>query len=122
MRLECVWLEVGILIFAISKVEVKGQERFLMRKTGHERQTVARAAAVVMVVTVLSKLLGFGREAALAAVFGATRVTDAYLVAMVIPGLLFGAVVYALMCRALRVWEMAYALNLLRRLKAHIAR
>ncbi|KUK31010.1 MAG: hypothetical protein XD63_1736, partial [Thermoanaerobacterales bacterium 50_218] len=32
-----------------------------MRKTGHERQTVARAAAVVMVVTVLSKLLGFGR-------------------------------------------------------------
>lgn len=63
-----------------------------MRKTGREKQTVARATAVVMVVTVLSKLLGFGREASLAAVFGATRVTDAYLVAMVIPGLLFGAV------------------------------
>jgi len=67
-----------------------------MRKPGQTRQTVARAAAVVMVVTVLSKLLGFGREASLAAVFGATRVTDAYLVAMVIPGLLFGAVMTAI--------------------------
>ncbi len=38
-------------------------------------------------------------------------------------GLLFGlgAVVYALLCRALRVREMAYALNLLRRLKAYVA-
>ncbi|KUK31006.1 MAG: Integral membrane protein MviN, partial [Thermoanaerobacterales bacterium 50_218] len=33
-----------------------------------------------------------------------------------------GAVVYALLCRALRVREMAYALNLLRRLKAYVAR
>ncbi|HAA89976.1 MAG TPA: hypothetical protein DCE07_05325 [Peptococcaceae bacterium] len=67
-----------------------------MRKPGRGRQTVARAAAVVMVVTVLSKLLGFGREASLAAVFGATRVTDAYLVAMVIPGLLFSVVMSAI--------------------------
>lgn len=33
----------------------------------------------------------------------------------------FGAVVYALLCRALRVREMAYALNLLHRLKAYVA-
>ncbi|GEA17226.1 murein biosynthesis integral membrane protein MurJ [Moorella sp. E306M] len=56
------------------------------------KQTVARAASVVMAATVLSKLLGFGREAALAAVFGASRVTDAYLVATVIPSLLFAIV------------------------------
>jgi len=33
-----------------------------------------------------------------------------------------GAVVYTLLCRALRVREMAYALNLLRKLKTHVAR
>lgn len=56
------------------------------------RQTVARATAAVMAATVVSKLLGFAREAALAAVFGASWVTDAYLVAAVIPTLLFAAV------------------------------
>lgn len=49
-----------------------------------------------MAVTFLSKLLGFGREAALAAVFGANRVTDAYLVAMIIPGMIFGVVMSAI--------------------------
>ncbi|HAA89970.1 MAG TPA: hypothetical protein DCE07_05295 [Peptococcaceae bacterium] len=33
-----------------------------------------------------------------------------------------GAVVYALLCRALRVRVMAYALGLLRRLRAYLAR
>lgn len=56
------------------------------------KQTVARATAVVMAATVVSKLLGFGREAALAAVFGASRVTDTYLVAAVIPSLLYAVV------------------------------
>ncbi len=32
----------------------------------------------------------------------------------------FGAVVYTLLCRILRVREMTYALNLLRRLKAYV--
>ncbi|MDI6711216.1 MAG: murein biosynthesis integral membrane protein MurJ [Bacillota bacterium] len=53
---------------------------------------IAGAAAVVVVITVVSKVLGFGREAALAAVFGASGATDAYLVAMIIPALLFGVV------------------------------
>jgi len=35
--------------------------------------------------------------------------------------IVFGAVVYALLCRVLRVREMAYALNLLHRLKAYVA-
>ncbi len=56
------------------------------------KQTVARATAMVMAATVVSKLLGFGREAALAAVFGASRITDAYLVAAVMPSLLFAVV------------------------------
>lgn len=53
---------------------------------------VAGAAAVVVVITVVSKVLGFAREAALAAVFGASAALDAYLVAMIIPSLLFGVV------------------------------
>ncbi len=53
---------------------------------------IAGAAAAVVVITVISKILGFGREAALAAVFGASGATDAYLVAMIIPSLLFGVV------------------------------
>ncbi|WP_338825135.1 putative lipid II flippase MurJ [Moorella humiferrea] len=56
------------------------------------KQTVARATAVVITVTVISKILGFGREAVLAAVFGASQVTDAYLVALIIPSLLFAVV------------------------------
>lgn len=59
---------------------------------GYSGRAVARAAAGVMAATLASKLLGFGREAALAAVFGASAVTDAYLVAAVIPTMLFGVV------------------------------
>lgn len=53
---------------------------------------VAGTTAVVAVILVISKILGFGREAALAAVFGASGATDAYLVAMIIPTLIFGVV------------------------------
>ncbi len=45
-----------------------------------------------MAAGVLSKLLGFAREATLASSFGASAATDAYLVAMVIPAILFGLV------------------------------
>ncbi|NHM28263.1 murein biosynthesis integral membrane protein MurJ [Desulfofundulus sp. TPOSR] len=53
---------------------------------------IARATALVMGATILSKIMGFGREAVLAAAFGASAATDAYLVAMIIPALLFGLV------------------------------
>ena len=60
------------------------------------RSTLARAVGTVAFLTVVSKILGFLREASLAAVFGATSDTDAYLVAQTIPYLLFVAVSYAL--------------------------
>lgn len=47
---------------------------------------------MVFAAGVLSKLLGFAREATLASSFGASAATDAYLVAMVIPAILFGLV------------------------------
>jgi len=53
---------------------------------------IARATVIVMIGAILSKLLGFGREVALAAVFGAKAATDAYLVAMIVPAVFFGIV------------------------------
>ncbi|HEY3368909.1 MAG TPA: murein biosynthesis integral membrane protein MurJ [Symbiobacteriaceae bacterium] len=60
------------------------------------RQTVFRAAGIVSGLLVLSRLLGYVREALLAARFGATHVTDAYLVAQEVPLALFAAIGTAL--------------------------
>ncbi|MDQ0285651.1 peptidoglycan biosynthesis protein MviN/MurJ (putative lipid II flippase) [Desulfofundulus luciae] len=51
--------------------------------------TIARATAVIAVFTLLSKVLGFMREMALACVFGASAATDAYLVAYTVPNVVF---------------------------------
>ncbi len=51
--------------------------------------TIARATAVIAVFTLLSKVLGFVREVALAYVFGASAATDAYLVAYTVPNVVF---------------------------------
>lgn len=51
---------------------------------------VARAAAIVVVFSVASKLLGFVREQVIAGMFGATGVTDAYVTVNLIPQILNG--------------------------------
>ncbi len=62
---------------------------------------VARAATLLMVISVVGKLLGFAREQAIAGLFGATRMTDAYVTAFTLPqmiaGLIGGAVSSALL-------------------------
>lgn len=78
---------------------------------------MAVAAGIVATLSVASKLLGFFRETSLAAVFGATHATDAYLVGQVIPSVIFGALsaglsatfipVFAEVCEA-RGKEAAY--------------
>lgn len=60
------------------------------------RSSLTKAAGIVAFLTIVSKVLGFIREASLAAVFGATYATDAYLVAQTIPYLLFATISYAL--------------------------
>lgn len=57
---------------------------------------LARAAGVVAFFLAASKVLGFVRETSLAAVFGATSDTDAYVLARGVPYLLFGTISYAL--------------------------
>jgi putative peptidoglycan lipid II flippase len=44
-----------------------------------------RTVLLVMIITILSKFLGFGREVALSYVYGASAVTDAYLISQTIP-------------------------------------
>ncbi len=65
---------------------------------------LAKAVGAVAFLTVVSKILGFLREASLAAVFGATSDTDAYLVSQTIPYLLFATVSYALTTTFIQVY------------------
>ena len=68
----------------------------------------AKAAGIILAATIVSKILGFGREAALAASFGASAAMDAYLVAQVVPMMLLGLVGNALTTAAIPVFT-AYA-------------
>ncbi|MDI3317009.1 MAG: murein biosynthesis integral membrane protein MurJ [Bacillota bacterium] len=71
--------------------EVEAGERVAVgRALG--RRGIARATLTILVITAVSKLFGFAREAAIGAAFGASRVVDAYLVATNIPILFFAAV------------------------------
>ena len=74
-----------------------GKEQPGVRTRMQMKQTsLTKAAGIVAFLTVMSKILGFIRETSLAAVFGATSETDAYLVARTIPYLVFGTLSYAI--------------------------
>ena len=45
-----------------------------------------------MIVTILSKILGFGREMVLSYVYGASAISDAYLISQTIPAVIFSFV------------------------------
>ncbi|WP_031515068.1 murein biosynthesis integral membrane protein MurJ [Desulfofalx alkaliphila] len=55
-------------------------------------KVIARATLVIIAMSILSRLLGFGREVAIAHGFGATAATDAYVLAFTIPYLFMGVV------------------------------
>ncbi|ADL08539.1 murein biosynthesis integral membrane protein MurJ [Thermosediminibacter oceani] len=67
-----------------------------MTEAGRSSTAAARAAAVIMIATLLSKILGFFRELLIGSKFGATSVTDAYLVSLTVPAVLFATVAGAL--------------------------
>ena len=48
-----------------------------------------KAALLVMIITIVSKILGFGREIVLSYVYGASSITDAYLISQTIPLVIF---------------------------------
>ncbi|CDF57726.1 murein biosynthesis integral membrane protein MurJ [Thermobrachium celere] len=55
-----------------------------------------KTAIIIMVITVLSKILGFIREVSLSYFFGANNITDAYLISQTIPTVLFSFIGAAL--------------------------
>jgi len=66
-----------------------------MRSRGQRllrRQSVAQAAVFLSIVTLLSKFIGFARDAIVAHNWGATGVTDAFLIGMMVPSVLLGIV------------------------------
>lgn len=48
-----------------------------------------KTAFAIMMVTIMSKILGFSRELALSYFYGASTITDAYLVSLTIPSVVF---------------------------------
>lgn len=60
------------------------------------KSVLVKATSIVALLTIVSKVLGFIRETSLAAVFGATADTDAYILAQTITYFLFATVSYAL--------------------------
>jgi putative peptidoglycan lipid II flippase len=57
------------------------------------KATVVRAAGLLMASTVLSRVLGYFRDILIAAAYGQTRVTDAYIAAFSIPDFLYNLLV-----------------------------
>lgn len=60
------------------------------------RNKAIKVTVWIMIITVASKLLGFLRETAIAAYFGASNASDAFFVAFSIPGILFAVVAGAI--------------------------
>lgn len=57
---------------------------------------IAKSTIGLMIVTILSKFLGLGRELALTYVYGADAIADVYITALSIPGVLFATIASAL--------------------------
>lgn len=51
-----------------------------------------KTALIIMLITFFSKVIGFGRDVLLSYYFGASNVSDAYLISLTIPSILFGFV------------------------------
>lgn len=60
------------------------------------KNTVMKATGIIAVTAAISKVLGFAREMAIAYKFGSSWQTDAFNLAMSIPGLLFAAIATAI--------------------------
>ena len=56
------------------------------------RQTVAEATVIIVIITFLSKVIGYIRNVLVANYFGASAQTDAFFVALLIPSMLLGII------------------------------
>lgn len=51
-----------------------------------------KAALLLMIITILSKIVGFVRDITLSYFYGASNITDAYLISLTIPNVIFGII------------------------------
>lgn len=51
-----------------------------------------KTALLIMIITIISKIFGFGREIVLSYFYGASDISDAYLIALTVPSVIFGFV------------------------------
>lgn len=51
-----------------------------------------KTVLIVMIITIISKVFGFGREVLLSYLYGASSISDAYIISMSIPSVIFGFV------------------------------
>lgn len=51
---------------------------------------ITKTALLIMIVTIFSKILGFGRDVILSYFYGTTHISDIYLVSLTIPSVIFG--------------------------------
>lgn len=49
-----------------------------------------KTALLIMILTIVSKIFGFGRELTLSYLYGASNISDAYLISITIPNIIFG--------------------------------
>lgn len=72
-----------------------------------QRKSLLAAASLVALAAVLSRMLGYVREVLLAATFGASNITDAYLVAQEIPGAVYHVVSISMVLAFIPVYREA---------------
>lgn len=70
-----------------------------------QRKSLVAAASLVALAAILSRMLGYVREVLLAAKFGASGITDAYLVAQEIPGAIYSVVSVSLVLAFIPVYR-----------------
>lgn len=71
----------------------------------NQRKSLVAAASLVALAAILSRVLGYVREVLLAAKFGASNITDAYLVAYEIPGAIYYVVSISLVLAFIPVYR-----------------
>src|SRR5712692_4276600 len=57
--------------------------------TNSTRKAIARAATIIMIGNIVSRLLGLVREQVIAALFGASGATDAFVAASTVPSTIY---------------------------------
>ena len=77
----------------------------------HSGKNMARAAFLLMVTVILSRVLGYGREVALYTLFGKNYITDAYRAAFSIPDLIYMLLVGGALSSALIPVLSSYLAN-----------